>query len=384
MHQSAALTIPEPHRTADRTALPRSAAPAPSLSFRQPIPREMVHRAAVAEVFLTDAVRVGEDRFLVAAQWPRDHALYHPDRAGVSDPMLFAETIRQTLVYLAHEFHGVPLSHRFIGGDLDFEITDPEALRVGAAPVPVVLETRWAAEGARTPKRYGMRIEAVLTVDGRPCGRGSLRVVAVDERRYGLLRGRSDAMGAALSRALLPPEGYGAHRMPPAAVGRLRAKDSVLARGAIAGEWGLELDLDHAILFDHPSDHAPLMALIEGFRQLGHHLALDASDRGRAAWEAAADLAAGPDAAAPPRLLSLTTACLAFGELDRPIRLVVREDRPDQARPGVRRFGIDAVQGDCTLATSTTHWSLPAAPALAVHRELRRGRQQVPHVLNPC
>ncbi|MFJ5886091.1 ScbA/BarX family gamma-butyrolactone biosynthesis protein [Kitasatospora cineracea] len=342
----------------------------------------MVHRAAVAEVFLTDAVRVGEDRFLVAAQWPRDHALYHPDRAGVSDPMLFAETIRQTLVYLAHEFHGVPLSHRFIGGDMDFEITDPEALRVGAAPVPVVLETRWAFEGAWTPKRYGMRIEAVLTVDGRPCGRGSLRVVAVDERRYGLLRGRSDAMGAALSRALLPPEDYGVHRMPPAAVGRLRAKDSVLARGAGAGEWGLELDLDHAILFDHPSDHAPLMALLEGFRQLGHHLALGAGGRGRPAWEAAADLAAGPDAAAPPRLLSLTTACLAFGELDRPIRLVVREDRPDQARPGVRRLGIDAVQGDCTLAASTAHWSLPAAPGLAVHRELRRGHQQVPHVLN--
>ncbi|MFF6997576.1 AfsA-related hotdog domain-containing protein [Streptomyces sp. NPDC008313] len=113
------------------------------LSFLQPVPRHMVHRAAIAEVFLTDAVRTGEHSFLVAAQWPRDHALYSPGSDGASDPLLFMETIRQSLVYLAHAFYGVPLTHRFIGFGSEFEITDPAPLRIGGEPVPVVLEAQW-------------------------------------------------------------------------------------------------------------------------------------------------------------------------------------------------------------------------------------------------
>lgn len=319
------------------------------LSFLQPIPRHLVHRAAVAEVFLTDAVAVAEDRFLLAAQWPRDHAMYCPDAAGTSDPLLFAETIRQALVYLAHRHYAVPLSHRFIGCDMDFEITDPRRLRVGAAPVPVVLEADWSWEANKPPHRYGMRLEVTLTVEGEQCGRGSLRVIAVDDKRYTLLRGRAGRnRGAGATTNAARVAGHG--RMPAVAVGRLRAKDSVLVRGREQGEWWLELDLDHAILFDHPSDHAPLMATLEGFRQLGHLLAREAGT------DAGTDAEAGP-----PTLVSLATDCLAFGELDDPIRLVVRDDRtaPGPGGSPVRRFMIDAIQNGIVLASSRTGW-LPA------------------------
>ncbi|WP_405584691.1 ScbA/BarX family gamma-butyrolactone biosynthesis protein [Streptomyces sp. NBC_01190] len=380
------------------------------LSFLQPIPRYLVHRQAVAEVFITDAVAVAEDRFLVAAQWPRDHAMYYPDEAGISDPLLFAETIRQALVYLAHRYYGVPLSHRFIGSDIDFEITDPARLRVGAAPIPVVLEAHWTWAANKPPHRYGMRLEVTLTVDGQACGRGGLRVIAVDDKRYALLRGK-----AARSHATARAGGSGpaatyrtpGRKMPAAAVGRLRVKDSVLARGAheaygatgvpggvgVPGEagapgaagrpaqpgqsgqtaesdqpaqsgqtaqpgqpvprqdefnqWWLALDLDHAILFDHPSDHTPLMATLEGFRQLGHLLVRESAQGAGTPGE-------------PPALVSLATDCLAFGELDAPIGLVVREDRtaPDDRGAPVRRFVIDAVQNGKVLATSTTGWLL--------------------------
>ncbi|MFI9269862.1 ScbA/BarX family gamma-butyrolactone biosynthesis protein [Kitasatospora sp. NPDC052896] len=316
----------------------------PGLSFQQPIPRHLVHRAAVAEVFLTDALRVGPDRFLVAAQWPRDHALYHPDPAGTSDPLLFAETIRQSLVYLAHRYYAVPLSHHFVGCDMDFEITDPEYLRVGAAPVPVVLQAQWSWEANRPPKRFGMRLQVVLTVDGRPCGRGSLRVVAVDSKRYSLLRGRAGR--AVRAHSFEEPTRRTVNRLPAGAVGRLRSKDSVLARGERNGEWRLELDLNHAILFDHPGDHVPLMAVLEGFRQLGHLLVHRAGGR-------------------PAVLTSLAADCLAFGELDQPIHLVVRDDGraggplPDRAphEDRARRFRIDAVQGSTVITTATIGWS---------------------------
>ncbi|MDQ0313562.1 hypothetical protein J2S46_008215 [Kitasatospora herbaricolor] len=57
-----------------------------------------------------------------------------------------------------------------------------------------------------------------------------------------------------------------------------------------------------------------------------------------------------------PVLLSLSTVCLAFGELDRPVRLVVREDGAGAG--GVRRLRIDALQGSSTLATSVGVWAL--------------------------
>ncbi|MFD0430835.1 AfsA-related hotdog domain-containing protein [Streptomyces zhihengii] len=91
-----------------------------------------MHRTAVAEVFVTDGVRTGTNTFSVAAQWPRDHALYHPDENGLADPLLCAETLRQAYFYGAHTYFGVPLGSRFIGQDVSFDITDLAALRSGA------------------------------------------------------------------------------------------------------------------------------------------------------------------------------------------------------------------------------------------------------------
>lgn len=311
--------------------------PDPELDFQRTVSRRLVHRAAVAEVFVTDAVVLGEDHFLVASQWPRDHALYHPDAQRRSDPLLFAETIRQALVYLAHWHYGVPLTHRFVGYDMDFEITDPGALCVGGRPMPVELEARWQWTDHRPPRRYGARLEVGLSVGGRRCGRGSLRVVALDERSYRIVRGH--VSGA--EPATVPPE-EPRRRVEPGLVGRLRNKDSVLARGSSATEWLLRPDLDHAILFDHPTDHLPMMVLLEGFRQLGHLLTHPAAAR-----------PGGPALA----LVSSAVDCLAFGELAVPTRLVVREDVTAADTRGERRLRLDAFQGDTLIADCRSVWA---------------------------
>ncbi|MEV5960071.1 ScbA/BarX family gamma-butyrolactone biosynthesis protein [Streptomyces sp. NPDC051987] len=336
------------------------------LAFVQPIPRHLVHRASVAEVYLTDAVAVaGEgDRFLVAAQWPRDHALYHPDGNGCADPLLFAETIRQTLVFLAHEHYGVPLGYRFVGRDMEFEISEPSVLKVGAVPLPVVLEVSWVWVDHRPPQRYGMRVEAVLTVGGVPCGRGSLRVVAVDEKRYGLLRRRGSrpavpSPGAAVQpdlperpvlpdrpgRGVVPERG---ERLPAHRVGRLRAKDSVLRTGGREGEWDLDVDLGHAILFDHPTDHVPLMVLLEGFRQLGY---LQTSQG---------------EGAVPHTLTGVSVTCLAFAELDVLVRLVMTGHRASARGGSPALLGAQAVQSGVLLSTVSMFWTADSSTPAAV------------------
>ncbi|MDT7846354.1 ScbA/BarX family gamma-butyrolactone biosynthesis protein [Streptomyces justiciae] len=357
MHQPVVTPVSTPIRaTAGSTAVraeshgplllaPGPEAPAPpahpQLSYLQPVPRHMVHRAAIAEVFLTDAVRTGEHSFLVAAQWPRDHAVYSPGSDGTSDPLLFMETIRQALVYLAHAYYDVPLTHRFIGFGSEFEITDPAALRIGGEPVPVVLEAEWVWVGNRPPNRFGMRLEVALTVGGRTCGRGALHVVAVDDKRYAMLRGRgAKPRGVAVT----GPAPRALERVHPAAVGRLRAKDSVLVRERTDTPWQLLIDVEHPIFFDHPSDHVPLMVTLEGFRQLGH-LLLHPGDMARGAGHG---------------LLGMEVDCQAFGELDAPIDLVVRERQPDTGS-GTTRLTLDAVQNGASVATCRTLWGAQAA-----------------------
>jgi hypothetical protein len=313
-----------------------------SLKFLQPVSRQLVHRAAVAEVFITDALRVGEDRFLVGAQWPRDHALYYPDAQGLSDPLLLTETVRQALVYLAHEHCGVPLGHRFVGSDTHFEITDHEALVVGDTPLHVTLDVQWSWVANRPPRRFGMRADAVVSVAGRECARAGLSVCAVDEALYRRLRWRGaqergGEVGARAGRCT-------ATRLPAADVGRLRDKDSVLGRTE-AGEWQLLVDLRHAVLFDHPGDHIPLMVTLEGARQLGHRLL-----HGRHEV---------PEGAV---LRSVRVDCPAFADLDEPVRLCV-ESQPSATAPGATTLRITAVQREDVVAAVAMEWLCRARPA---------------------
>ncbi|WP_031089533.1 ScbA/BarX family gamma-butyrolactone biosynthesis protein [Streptomyces sp. NRRL WC-3549] len=308
------------------------------LTFLQPVTRELVHRSSIAEVFVTDGVRTGHNAFSVGAQWPRDHALYHPDENGLNDPLLFAETLRQAHFYGAHTYFGVPLGSRFIGQDVSFEITDPAALRVGAAPSAVVLNGTWTEEVDRRGRSAGARLDVTLTVDGRPCGRGHTRGLMLDERRYRLLRGRP-----ALSEEGSPPSlAPDARIARPSRVGRLRWKDCVLERDRPDRDWGLRVDRDHAVLFDHPTDHVPLMVMLEGFRQLGHLTVHEASRRTH-----------GDRAFA---LAALSLECAAFGELGEAVLLSL-EKGPSDGEPGDEiALRVAARQGDTLLACADMTW----------------------------
>lgn len=315
--------------------------PGHRLSYQQTVPRHLVHRAAVSEVFLTDARPLGDGRFLVAAQWPRDHALYYPDGDGHVDPLLFAEAIRQSMVYLTHAYYGVPLTHCFVGSDFDFEITEPELLRVGATPLQPVLHARWTDLGSQPPHRTSLRVDVELSIAGRACGRGSISAIALDPKRYRVLRYRG---AGAAAEAGVQDRARPGRRLPAAHVGRLRGRDCVLEQVA-GGEraWQMRAALDHAVLFDHPTDHIPLMVLLEGFRQLGHLLMRESAAGG---WPE------GP----VPVLTGVQVSCAAFAELYAPVEFQIHDDF---GRPGELR--VDAVQAGRRVATAAMTWALPGA-----------------------
>ncbi|MCK1818526.1 gamma-butyrolactone biosynthesis enzyme [Streptomyces sp. XM83C] len=220
------------------------------------VPREYTHRAAVAEVFLTDWKPGRSDGFLVHAQWPRGHSFFAP-RAGFQDPMLVAESFRQAGALIAHAELGVPLGHSFMMRGLSYTAT-PEGLAADLVPTEVELEVTCPEQSWRGGKFTGMRYEATLLRDGRSIGFAEAAFSCLSPEVYRRLRGDRPTSAP-------PAEG---RRLDPASVGRAHQGDVVLLEpeGAVP-RWRLYVDTLHPILFDHPVDHVPGMVLMEAARQ---------------------------------------------------------------------------------------------------------------------
>ncbi|MGW1404407.1 ScbA/BarX family gamma-butyrolactone biosynthesis protein [Streptomyces sp. NPDC002405] len=223
------------------------------------VPRELVHRAAVAEVMLTDWRRLGEAHFTMAAQWPRGHSFFTPVAGAHHDPLIAAETIRQIGALLAHAEFGVPFGHQFLLEELALTV-HPEELRIGQTPAALDLDVTCKEIRKRGCRLAGLRYETTVLREGRPAasGRISFSVIA-----------------PAVYRRLRPERVFDAGHRPipltapvaPQSVGRLSPADVVLSPTGGPNRWQLRVDTRHPVLFDHQVDHVPGMVLLEAARQ---------------------------------------------------------------------------------------------------------------------
>ncbi|MET9912830.1 ScbA/BarX family gamma-butyrolactone biosynthesis protein [Streptomyces sp. NPDC006476] len=297
------------------------------------MPRETVHKSATAEVLLTDAARLDAGRFAVAAAWHRDHFL--DDLGGRAvDPVLLAETARQAAIHLSHRFHGVPQGHHFVLGELAVELDGPLPAP-DTAPLTLGLDAQ-CLRAPQHPRRTKLELDATVRTRHRRLGRARVRWEVLEPHRYALLRKR----GTADAGAEPAPKPTRAVPLAPSRVGQQQDRDVLLsADPARADHWWLRLDLDHPVLFDHPSDHIPGMALVAAFRQ--------------AALVTTAD---------PARYVrSLITRFTSFGELDLPVS-VTAEHVGDAASTGrAVEILLRAEQGGRELASTRVVCALPCA-----------------------
>lgn len=311
------------------------------LSFERCVPRETVHKSATAEVLLTDAARLDADRFAVAAVWRRDNFLGHLDDR-VCDPVLLAETARQAAIHLSHRFHGIAHGHPFVLNELAVEL-DEDLAPLTAMPHPLVLDT-WCRRTAPNPRRTCLELDADVRTEHGRVGRARVRWEVMEPRRYTLLRKRG-APETGVPGAAAPA---GAVPLAPARVNQRRHRDVLLASDATRSDrWWLRLDRDHPVLFDHPSDHIPGMALVEAFRQ--------------AVVAAAEDVCGARARDVAPRVRSLVTRFTSFGELHLPVSLTVEraEGSADGGRESV--LVVRAVQADRELASARVVCAVPSA-----------------------
>lgn len=230
------------------------------------VPKEYVHRAALAEVFLTNWQATAPGCFTVNAQWPRSHSFYTTGRA-LYDPLLLCETIRQTFPLLLHAAYQVPFGYQLSWSHFSYT-ADLDAMRI--EDVPAELELQVTCSDIRRVRD----IPAAMSMDFKVFRNGTL--LAVASTRFGchtpavyrrMRADRSNTRGV-FRAAPTPTE-----PLPPTVVGRHRVEDVVLS-GLVPTRqtppWLLRIDTRHPVLFDHPVDHVPGMLLLEAVRQSVH------------------------------------------------------------------------------------------------------------------
>ncbi|MER5887821.1 ScbA/BarX family gamma-butyrolactone biosynthesis protein [Streptomyces sp. NPDC001941] len=311
-----------------RTGRPGPDRPRTRLDFDRCVPATSVHKTSDAEVLLTDAERLGDERFAVAALWSRDHYLaHHGHRAA--DPVLLAETARQAAIHLSHRFLDVPHGLPFVLSEIGVDLCE-ELPQVGPEPLRVELDVhcRPPAAGSR---RLRLALDAEVLVGQRSFGRARVCWEPMEARRYALVRRRG---GDGAPRALPVGEPRSV-ALAPADVGQLAERDTLIAGDPLrANSWWLRLDRRHPVLFDHESDHVPGMALVEAFRQAGHVTAGGRPGEGDATL--------------------LAVEFTAFGELHLPVSITARPTGcPSE-------LSFTARQGEREIARATVRCGAPA------------------------
>ena len=259
-------------------ALPLDPPADTQLGTQRTVARHLVHRAALAEVFLTDFRSVDDRSFHAAAQLPPSHG-YYGDHTGIPrlhDPLAAFESVRQMLLCAMHLQHQAGPDTKSITATADLEITDPRPLRATGGPLDLRLlgETLLAKEYHGAISRVVHRVRVL--VGDRQVGTVTVDTAQRPDQVYQSLR--------MSHRSSLPPSsdtlsGYPAGEpVAPYLVGRERSANVVVQDvraqgGALVAR--LHVPVAHPSMFDHPQDHVPGPVMMEAARQTSLLLAGD-------------------------------------------------------------------------------------------------------------
>lgn len=241
------------------------------LSYQSTVPRSLVHRSAVSEVFVTDLVPLAEQRFLAAAQLPLTHAYYsdHLQPLPCFDPLLILEAGRQagiaggTLVGLSPDI-------QMLVGSFALHLDEPRLLSYPRRPGELRIGNSFEAIRVRRggQVRRGL-VRQALALNGEPIGSHVMECQFVSPTE-------NDALRQVMRRTPPPstadfPEGSVPGHVPADQVGRTDQRNVMLADltrspGRVSARVAPRFD--NRALFDHSYDHLPAMTLTEAARQL--------------------------------------------------------------------------------------------------------------------
>jgi hypothetical protein len=305
------------------------------LSFEQTVPRSLVHRAALAEVYIADSRQSGDEEFVLAVQVPRAHCVWFDRRVPYHDPLSTAEAGRQGVYVVVHRHVGLPSGLTFSLQRVDVRVEDLDGFRDGGTPLQGILTLRIVKQAQSGGALGSMTLAGEMVVDGRVVVRVGGDLVFLPSEDFTALR--------AYQRRRNPPESAPPPATGPAlqaaASGRLDARNSVLGEPASEGAaFPLVIDEQHPSFFDHGYDHVPGPLIIEAYRQA----AIVSAHR------------AGALASPVCATVGLDATFKDFAELDARIEVSATVDESSEdgsvaVDVGLRQFGKDLSTGRVRL-----------------------------------
>ncbi|QII08580.1 hypothetical protein BH93_02000 [Rhodococcoides fascians A25f] len=223
------------------------------MSYGSTVPRQLVHRQYVGEVFLTDYRLSDVAADQIAVQLPVSHRVFRPLDQW-HDPLIVAESFRQAVILLCHTKYAVMPHSKFLMEQFGFEIVGE--LDINSEPIPLVFEM--------TPNQVDAIDGTVSRVDISGVLREGPRVLAhcnaiarcVSPESYQRIRAGRDSYVAHFRAS--PP---GSMVIPAPSVGRTEEQDVLVAVNPPTGDLYCAPDPRNYALFDHPLDHIPGMVI---------------------------------------------------------------------------------------------------------------------------
>ena len=247
---------------------------APAVDYAQSLPRKLVHKWGLDQVFLTSSRATGEHETVLGAVLPRSHGFYceFPIGDRAPDLALLIEVCRQACFVVAHTRYEVPVEgnvYQFLLKELSGEYVDTRPLE--HRDQPIQLEVRCTVERVwrRGSVPSGLIWAYTLHAGDTLVARARMRQTWIDrttwrEMRVALRTGRG-----------LPPQTVvpvvAPSKLTPAEVGRINPANVVLEQASrVEGGYAatIRADIRHPVLFDHPIDHIYAMVQLEACRQL--------------------------------------------------------------------------------------------------------------------
>lgn len=240
-------------------------------TFNRTLERDMIHRSAVSEVFITDYTAIDDDNWLVGAQLPTAHAYYGDVWAGglSSCPLvLLLECCRQAATYGSYSRFGNAADTVNMIKSIEIDVPDIGNIEFGDMPVQLVI----AVEATDVVVKNGVRKAATPRVsifhDGSQIGTASIPVALASKRLFESLRRRQRGSNPPTTKSL--PFERPSAPVEAADLGLSNVENVVIAHPRFATHalvTELALLGSNKSLLDHEYDHVPAMALIEGARQ---------------------------------------------------------------------------------------------------------------------
>ncbi|KAA9107523.1 AfsA-related hotdog domain-containing protein [Microbacterium rhizomatis] len=208
------------------------------VSFDTCVDRRLVHRRAVGEVFITSIIPAGEKRWTCGVQISRGH-MRAPHKGGALPIPLVIEASRQAGLAISHVGLEVGLDQQYLLDEVTVLFPDHHPVVPCDAPFEAELEVAVVSVRYRQGKVCG------LTFAGSWIVAGSVVVIATASMRC-----ISAANYPALRRRAAVPER------------RVEVPTAPLSAGP-NGQRVVGWKPHDPLLFDHPVDHVPGMALID-------------------------------------------------------------------------------------------------------------------------